>query len=85
MSWYEALIARPEWELRRLFQAAGVGEVDYAKLVGLIEPFSRRWPVYADERWFRDHEEACDNVLDDFFATGAQAHAAAAAPAHRAM
>jgi len=81
---YEALVASPEWELRRLFQAIGIADVDWPALVGLVVPAPRRWPSYAPDAWFRKHEEACEEVLADFFSSGALP-AAATAQAHMAM
>ncbi len=81
---YEALVASPEWELRRLFQALGISDVDWPRLVGLVTPTGRRWPAYAPDQWFREHEEACDDILSAFFSSGSAA-AVAVAPAHMAM
>jgi Sulfotransferase family len=68
---FEALTANPRHELERLFQAVGIDDADYEHLVSLVEPTPSRWPKYAPDDWFRAHEEACENVLRDFFAGGA--------------
>jgi len=81
---FEALIANPEFELRRLFRATGVECVDFPRLLTLVEPRPSQWPQYADDEWFRRHEEACEDVLRDFFRSAARSgiRDAAASPLH---
>jgi hypothetical protein len=83
---FEALIANPEFELRRLFRAAGIEAGDLRRLTALVEPAPSRWARYASDDWFRGHEEACETVLAGFFGSGAAAAAAAtdAGPVHAA-
>ncbi|MBI3864412.1 MAG: sulfotransferase [Planctomycetia bacterium] len=64
---YEALLANPEPQLRQLMGAAGVLEFDLAQLRSLLSaPALGKWMSYADDAWFREHEEYCETVLDDF-------------------
>jgi hypothetical protein len=75
---FEALVANPEFELRRLFRAARVDVADLRPLVALVEPTPSRWIRYASDDWFRGHEEACETALAEFF--GSPEATAAAAP-----
>jgi hypothetical protein len=65
---FEALTANPRRELEQLFQVVGITDANYGRLTALVEPTPSRWPKYAPDDWFRAHEEACENVLRDFFA-----------------
>lgn len=73
---FEALIANPEFELRRLLRDAGFEVGDLRPLTALVAPTPSRWIGYANDDWFRGHEEACETVLAEFF--GSRAATAAA-------
>ena len=65
---YERLLEEPGAELRKLLDFCKVSEFDEGKLLGLLEkPSQGRWRRYADDDWFRRHEENCEKVLRDFF------------------
>jgi Sulfotransferase family len=68
---FETLIANPEFELRRLFRAAGIDAGDLRPLTALVEPIPSRWTRYASDDWFRGHEAACETVLAEFFGSRA--------------
>jgi hypothetical protein len=66
---YERLLEEPADQLRKLLSVCNVPSFDEGKLVGLLEKPSRgKWRRYADDDWFRRHEENCERVLRDFFA-----------------
>jgi hypothetical protein len=65
---YEDLVDDPETELERLFGTLGISNADIGLLRSLvIKPDAPRWPEYADDRWFREHEAHCEDVLASFF------------------
>jgi hypothetical protein len=67
---YETLLAEPDGELRRLMSAARVRDYDRGKLKSLIAPLTPgKWKKYAEDEWFRRHEEYCETVLAHFFGT----------------
>jgi hypothetical protein len=72
---FEALTANPEFELRRLFRAVGIEGIDPRPLTALVEPTPSRWTKYASNDWFKGHEEACENVLSEFFGSSTAAAA----------
>jgi hypothetical protein len=64
---YEDLISNPELELQQLMAAARIKIFDLDKLRSLlVKPGLNKWRRYADDAWFRKHEEYCENILDDF-------------------
>jgi hypothetical protein len=67
---FERLVSNPAGELGQLFEAIGLEDSDPARLAGLVKPMESRWPRYANDTWFRKHEEACEEVLADFFRAG---------------
>ncbi len=65
----EDLVDNPDAELQALFDACDIDPAtqDVGKLKGLIvRPEFGKWRKYADEGWFRKHEEWCEGVLADF-------------------
>jgi len=64
---FEELTSNPRREIERLFHAVGIEGADYQRLETLVEATPSRWQKYAPDDWFRAHEEACENVLRDFF------------------
>jgi hypothetical protein len=64
---YEDLISNPELELQQLMAAARIKIFDLDKLRSLlVKPGLNKWKSYADDAWFRKHEEYCEKILDDF-------------------
>jgi hypothetical protein len=64
---YEDLLSNPELELQKLMAAAGIKTFESAKLrSSLVEPGLNKWKKYADDAWFRKHEEYCETVLGAF-------------------
>jgi hypothetical protein len=67
---FEDLIADPEVQLRQLMKTVGVNSYDADKLHKLmIKPSLGKWKNFADDAWFREHEENCERVLADFLCT----------------
>lgn len=65
---FERLVGDPDGELGRLFGALGVRPGSPEKLKALmVPPALGKWKEYADDGWFRRHEERCEAVLADFF------------------
>ncbi|MGH7820503.1 MAG: sulfotransferase, partial [Candidatus Binatia bacterium] len=66
---FEDLVETPCSVLPAMFHAVGIGEgYDLERLLRLVDaPLPGRWREYADERWFIEHEAACETVLEDFF------------------
>jgi hypothetical protein len=74
---FEALTASPQQELERLMTYVGLDTNTVGELARLVEPAAPRWPRYAGDGWFREHEEACEEVLQAFFRrTGIPQHPA---------
>jgi hypothetical protein len=64
---YETLLADPESQLRQLMAAASVSEFDVGKLRSLVvDNAPGKWEKFADDNWFRGHEEYCETILSDF-------------------
>jgi hypothetical protein len=64
---FEDLVAAPERQIRRLMQTIGV-DADAAKLARLVSAApTGQWRSFADDGWFRPHEEAAERVLAEFF------------------
>ena len=63
---FEQLIAEPESTMRNVLDAVGIVDADVAPLVSLVGPAPSRWRGYADDAWFRRHEERCERVLREF-------------------
>jgi hypothetical protein len=68
---FESLLANPEVELTRLFERIDLKGYDLRRLAALVVPPQSRWRRYASDDWFREHEEACERVLIEFFQTNA--------------
>jgi hypothetical protein len=68
---FEELTTNPERAMFELFDVCGIEESHIESLLPLIEPppFGK-WKAYADDTWFRRHEEYCEEVLASFFAAG---------------
>ncbi len=65
---FEELIREPDETLRKLFAGTGLCDWNAAALRSLITPpVLGRWRNYADDAWFRGHEDAAETILDDFF------------------
>jgi hypothetical protein len=67
---FEELTTNPERALFHLFDTCSIDESHIESLLSLIEPppFGK-WKKYAEDAWFKRHEEHCENVLVSFFAT----------------
>jgi hypothetical protein len=66
---FESLAANPELEISRLFKFLDLKGADVGRLASLVVPPASRWLRYASDEWFKRHEEACEEVLRDFFQT----------------
>ncbi|MHC4875298.1 MAG: sulfotransferase [Planctomycetota bacterium] len=67
---FEELTTHSEQTLFSLFQLCDIDLRHIEPLLSLITPppFDK-WKAYADEAWFRRHEEHCEQILADFFRT----------------
>ncbi len=64
---FESLLEDPSGEIARLFESVGAEHCDPEALASVVAgPPVGKWRQYADEDWFREHEEACETVLADF-------------------
>jgi hypothetical protein len=65
---FEELTTNPERALFQLFEACEIPVPFIEDLLPLIEPppFGK-WKKYAEDAWFKRHEEHCENVLASFF------------------
>lgn len=80
---FEQLAANPVPELERMFRVVGLTGVDVSPSAKLVTPTPSRWPRYADDGWFREHEVRCEQVLRQFFGTTPPEHWQAAEDAAR--
>ena len=71
---FEELTTAPERSVFSLFETCGIDACHIENLLPLIQPppFGK-WKQYADDQWFRRHEERCEEVLWRFFAGGESA------------
>jgi hypothetical protein len=69
---FEELTTNPERALFHLFKVCEIDESHVEGLLPLIEPppFGK-WRKYAEDAWFKRHEEHCEDVLASFFGTQA--------------
>jgi len=65
---FEELTTNPERALFQLFEACEIPVPFIEDLLPLIEPppFGK-WKKYAEDAWFKRHEEQCEDVLASFF------------------
>jgi hypothetical protein len=64
---FEDLVKEPEAKVSELCAAVGVSEYDMRRLKGLmVMPALGKWKEYADDSWFRTHEEICETALSEF-------------------
>lgn len=77
---FEELTTNPERALFHLFDTCSIDESHIESLLPLIEPppFGK-WKKYAEDAWFKRHEEHCEDVLASFFATQKSASRAVSA------
>jgi hypothetical protein len=63
---YEDLVACPQRVVPQIMAAAGIGQYDPDLLASRVaaQP-TGKWRDYAEEGWFRGHEQACERVLGD--------------------
>jgi hypothetical protein len=65
---FEDLVSDPRRRLTAMFQELNVAGANLDELHALVvAPKPGRWRDYASERWFQDHEAACERVLAEFF------------------
>lgn len=66
---FEDLTTNPERALFHLFDLCGIDESHVEQLLPLVEPPAfGKWKKYAEDAWFKHHEEHCEEVLASFFA-----------------
>lgn len=66
---FEHLVTNPREELPRLFAATNVATPSLEPLCALlVPPALGKWKEYADDAWFRQHEEASEAALAEYFA-----------------
>jgi hypothetical protein len=66
---FEDLVAEPSVTLSRLFDAVGIERTTVPAVAPLITPTASRWRQYADDAWFRAHEDSCEELLREFWGT----------------
>jgi hypothetical protein len=65
---FEDLVDNPAGLLPEVFRAVDMTDYDLSRLIPLVErPGLGRWTGFADDDWFRHHEEVCETVLREFF------------------
>lgn len=63
---YEQLVREPGVEIAKLMDFLGLNQANVEALRSLVAPCQgERWPRYADDEWFGEHESYCENVLRD--------------------
>lgn len=68
---FEGLVGEPEPTLAQLGEALGIPGSALTGTAKLVTPARiGRWREWADDAWFRAHEEECEAVLADFLGTG---------------
>jgi hypothetical protein len=66
---FEDLVDSPRPHLAELLRGLGIERYDLGALEALVEtPSLGRWEAFADDSWFRHHEEVCETTLADFLA-----------------
>lgn len=64
---FEHLVRNPEHQLGQLFDDLRIDDQLVEQGCSVFgEPKLGRWTDYADDSWFRRHEEQCEAVLSDF-------------------
>jgi hypothetical protein len=66
---FEQLTTNPVRELEQLFRAIAMPDIDAPASAALVTPTPSRWPRYAAEGWFLEHEMRCEQTLHAFFGT----------------
>jgi hypothetical protein len=67
---FDRLVAEPGPQLRQVMSAVDLAGCDFGKLESLIaRPALGKWEDYAEDVWFRRHEEFCETELQEFFRT----------------
>jgi hypothetical protein len=65
---FEHLVENPEGLLTEVFRVIGLDGHDYSRVAPLIvRPDLGRWSKFAEDDWYRRHEETCETVLHEFF------------------
>lgn len=71
---FESLVDDPRRELTSAFEVLGIDVDEIDGLLPLIRPPRLgRWRDYADDSWFRHHEERCERVLEAYLPTAERA------------
>tara|TARA_R110002167_G_scaffold196935_4_gene399990 strand:- start:6237 stop:7277 length:1041 start_codon:yes stop_codon:yes gene_type:complete len=61
---FEALTQNPTAQIESMFNLLNITGVDIQKLSAVIQaPEPMRWKKYADENWFKQHEDICEQNL----------------------
>ena len=64
---FEDLAADPHRVIADMLPRLGI-DAPVSPLASLIEtPPTRRWPRYAPDEWFQDHEAECEAVLGEYW------------------
>lgn len=67
---FEDLVGSPRPQLAELLRGLGVERYDLEALEAVVEtPSLSKWREFADDSWFRQHEEVCETTLANFLAT----------------
>lgn len=67
---FENLMHNPGAVLKDLFGFLEIDHFNMEKIQSLLaKPDIGKWQKYADDAWFKNHESACETVLEHFFAS----------------
>ena len=65
---FEDLVSSPRLCLGEIFADLRINGNEFEKIEAIISPPRlQAWKAYADDTWFRWHEEQCERVLEDFW------------------
>lgn len=61
---FEELTQNPQYHIKAIFELLQVDNIDIQALSSVIQaPEPERWKKYANDDWFRQHEEICERNL----------------------
>ena len=65
---YEDLTSQPEQVLRNLFESVHIDLGHIESACKLVSPVGHgKWTQYADDKWFLDIEQECEEILNAYF------------------
>ncbi len=65
---YEDLVCNPDEQLSAMLNALDIRNYDLERLKAMVvRPEEEKWRRYAEESWFQEHENHCENLLAEYF------------------